>query len=124
MIVTLFFVAASLLGFSFAQKTDTIRENGIAGAFISENSLADITPAVRGTVFLNAPSVLSLSTTTAEDPENLSLSAPEFLSLGEVKDPGIFTNVGAVPSRTVAYEPNIYSADARAVAFHYSQSAF
>ena len=124
LIVTLFFVAASLLGFSFAQKTDTIRENGIAGAFISENSLADITPAVRGTVFLNAPSVLSLSTTTAEDPENLSLSAPEFLSLGEVKDPGIFTNVGAVPSRTVAYEPNIYSADARAVAFHYSQSAF
>jgi hypothetical protein len=124
LMVALFFVAASLLGFSFAQKTDTIRENGPAGAFVSGDPLVDIAPTAHETVSLSAPSTLSLSTTTAEGTKILSLSTPEVLSLGEVKDPGIFTNVGAVPSRTVAYEPNIYSADARAVAFHYSQSAF
>ena len=91
--VALFFVAASLLGFLFTPKTDVIKESGISGESFTVVHAANAASVVNNNTLLNAPSSALLFPTINENSGSLILpSAPEFLSLGEIKDPGMLAN--------------------------------
>ena len=104
LIVALFFVAASLLGLLCTQKAGIVKESGISGASFVAIHAADAASVVNDNASLDAPSSALLSTTTEESADSFVLSAPEFLSLGEIKDPGVFTDAASNQSGTVAYE--------------------
>jgi hypothetical protein len=104
LMVALFFVAVLFSGFLFTQKTGVIKESGASGASSVAVRAADIASVANDNASLNAPSSAVLSTTTETEANSFILSAPEFLSLGEVKDPGTFMKVALNQSGTIAYE--------------------
>lgn len=104
--VALFFVAASLAGLLFVQKTGIIKESGTSGMLISATRAANTVSVANNNALLNAPSGANLLTTIERGGNSFVLSAPEFLSRGEVKDPGAFMNGALNQSGTVAYVTN------------------
>jgi len=124
LVVTLFFVAASLLGFLCTQKEGVIKENGASITPFSMAQAADIASITSDNASLNAPPGGSLSTTTAENIDSFALFAPEFLSLGEVKDPGTFTNSQFNHPGIVSYKQQPSQSDDRGVAIVYSSIIF
>jgi len=122
--VALFFVAVSLLGLSCTQKEGVIKESGASVAPFSMVQAADIAFVTNDSTSLKAPTGASLSTTTNENTDSFALFAPELLSLGEVKDPGIFTNSRSTKPGTVAYKSQNSQVDDRGVALNYSLITF
>lgn len=83
----LFFVGMSLLGFMFSSKTGVIKENGASKAYLSSVRVVNIASTAGDGASLSAPSSAFLSAAT--ETNSFVPPAPEFLSLGEVKDPGV-----------------------------------
>ena len=105
MTVALFFVAASLLGFLSVPKAGVIstKESDALGVPFAVAHAANIASVVNNNALLGVPSSAIASTTTNGGKNFFVLPAPEFLLLGEVKDPGAFMNVALSQSGTVAY---------------------
>jgi hypothetical protein len=103
LMVALFFVAASLLVFLFTPETGVIKEG--AGSVLASHGINAANAAKD--YALNAPQGgLLPPQATQEQPSNSitsALQAPEFLSLGEIKDPGLSVAEPINQSGTVAY---------------------
>ena len=100
--VTLFFVAVSFVAFLLTPGMNTIREDG--GIRVSAvPHVVGVAMALDNTS-LSDSSCFILPEAAQEAVINSSIfSAPEFLSLGEVKDPGVSGRIMPKQSGTVAY---------------------
>ncbi len=100
----LFFVAASLFGFAFSGVTGVIKESGAPGVSSVTESAINVAYGAGDGASVSAPLCPILSGTSSQETANsFLLSAPEFLSLGEAKDPGMLASAPSKQSGTVAY---------------------
>lgn len=118
-------MAVSLLGILRIHKTDIIRESGASGKSFSVIRAADAASGMNDDASFNAPSGALLSPAADESSGSFLLSsAPDFLSLGEIKDPGMVAGVALNQSGTVADVSQGVPAGDNEMAFHYSPRNF
>lgn len=92
----LFFVTISFLGFAFSGETGVTREGGALRTPSVAANVINVAHGAEDNASFNAPSCVFLSGAASQQASSsLLFSAPEFLSLGEVKDPGMLANVSS-----------------------------